>query len=220
MPWKGKGIMDMILSGATGRIQASYHKSKNPAAPSAVVFHDMPALGGHMNEGANYTLFYAFLQMGFNVVRFNFRGVGGTEGEFEGGEAELTDASTVVDWMQERHEEASGFWLAGHGFGAWIAMQMLMRRIEITGYVSAALPQKKYDFSFFNPAPVGGLIIAAGSDASIPEESLKSFAGSINRQKAGRAEFASVRDADHNFRGHLKELFATLTRYIAAHPAP
>ena len=208
--------MDIILSGAGGRIQASYHKSRNPAAPSAVMFHDMPQNGGHMNEGANYTLFYSFLQLGFNVVRFNFRGVGGTEGVFENGEAELTDASTVVDWIQERHEDSSALWLAGHGFGAWIALQMLMRRIEITGYVAAALPQKKYDFSFFNPAPVGGLIIAAGSDAVTPEESLKSFANSINRQRAGRAEFTSIKDTDRNFTGKLKELFTTVSKYVAA----
>ncbi|MDR1476622.1 MAG: alpha/beta hydrolase [Rickettsiales bacterium] len=208
--------MDIILTGAGGRIQASYHRNGNPSAPVAVVFHDNPAMNGHMNEGANYTLFYAFMQMGFNVVRFNFRGVGGTEGQFENGEAELTDASTVVDWIQERHENASGFWLAGHGFGAWIAMQMLMRRIEITGYVSVALPPKKFDFSFFNPAPVDGLIVAAGADDAAPEDSLKSFAASINRQRAGRAEFASVRDANHHFDGRLKELFSIVTKYLGA----
>ena len=72
--------MDIILTGAGGRIQASYHRNGNPAAPVAVVLHDNPAMNGHMNEGANYALFYAFMKMGFNVVRFNFRGVGGARG--------------------------------------------------------------------------------------------------------------------------------------------
>jgi alpha/beta superfamily hydrolase len=69
-----------------------------------------------MNEKVNYTIFYSFLQKGFSVIRFNFRGIGGTEGVFEAGEGELTDASTVVDWIQEQNEEASDFWLVSTSF--------------------------------------------------------------------------------------------------------
>ncbi|MDR2098810.1 MAG: alpha/beta hydrolase [Rickettsiales bacterium] len=206
--------MDMILTGAGGRIQASYHKAKDPGAPIAVVFHDLPSNGGSMNEAAAYTVFYTLLQKGFSVVRFNFRGVGGTEGEFENGEAELTDASTVVDWLQERHEDAVEFWLAGVGFGAWVAMQMLMRRIEITGYVSVLPPQRKYDFSFFSPAPCEGLVVGAGANPVTSDDSLKSFVASINRQRAGRAEFVSIKDANQKFDGRLKELFTAVSAYV------
>ena len=52
--------MDIILSGANGRIQASYYKNPNPKAPIAVVFHDAPSNGGSMNEKVNYTIFYSF----------------------------------------------------------------------------------------------------------------------------------------------------------------
>ena len=167
-----------------------------------------------MNEKVNYTLFYSFLQKGFSVIRFNFAGVGNTEGVFEAGETELTDASTVVDWIQEQNEEATEFWLAGVGFGSWIAMQILMRRIEITGYVAVSPNVKKFDFSFFNPAPCDGIIIGAGNDIVISEDSLKNLVSTINKQKAGKVDFKSIPNANHNYEGKLKNLFELTTGYI------
>jgi alpha/beta superfamily hydrolase len=116
--------------------------------------------------------------------------------------------------MQEQNEDASEFWLAGHGFGAWCAMQLLMRRIEVTGYISILPPIKKHDFSFFNPAPCDGIIVGASANTTTPDEGLRTFSNSINRQKSGKCEFASVRDADYQFNGRLRGLFETLTGYI------
>ena len=206
--------MDITLSGSNGRIQASYYKSANPKAPIAVIFHDLPKNGGHMNEKVNYTLFYAFLQMGFSVIRFNFRGCGNTVGIFEGGESELIDAATVVDWIQEQNEDASSFWLAGVGFGAWVSMQLLMRRMEVTNYIAVSPQPKGYDFTFFSPAPCDGAIIGAQNDSIILEDSLKSLANSINKQHFGQIKYISVPQAPHNYEGKLKELFSTLISYI------
>ena len=206
--------MDITLSGSNGRIQASYYKSSKPNAPIAVVFHDTPKNGGNMNERVNYTLFYAFLQLGFSVIRFNFRGCGNTVGTFEGGEGELIDASTVVDWIQEQNEDASSFWLAGVGFGAWVAMQLLMRRMEVTNYIAVSPQPKGYDFSFFSPAPCDGAIIGAQNDSTITEESLKSLASTVNKQHFGQIQYISVPRAPHNYDGKLKELFTTITSYI------
>ncbi len=209
--------MDIILSGANGRIQASYYKNPNPKAPIAVVFHDIPSNGGNMNEKVNYTLFYSFLQKGFSVIRFNFRGIGGTQGIFEAGEAELTDASTVVDWIQEQNEEASEFWLAGVGFGSWIAMQLLMRRIEVSGYIAVSPSPKKYDFGFFNPAPCEGLIVGAGNDASIPEDALKGLTNFINKQNFAQTTYKSIPAAGKNYEDKLKDLFNIVCAYLDKH---
>lgn len=209
--------MDIILSGANGRIQASYYKNPNPKAPIAVVFHDTPQNGGNMNEKVNYTIFYSFLQKGFSVIRFNFRGIGGTQGVFEAGEAELTDASTVVDWIQEQNEEASEFWLAGTGFGAWVAMQLLMRRIEISGYIAVSPSPKKYDFGFFNPAPCEGLIVGAGNDTFVSGDSLESLVNFINKQNFAQTTYKSIAGAGRNYEKRLKDLFNTICTYLDKH---
>ncbi len=206
--------MDINLIGAGGRIQASYHKSKVAGAPIAVIFHDTPQNGGNMNEQVAYTLFYSFVQKGFNVIRFNFRGIGNTQGVFENGEAELTDASTVVDWIQEQNEESTEFWLAGVGFGAWVAMQILMRRIEITGYVAVSPQLKKYDFSFFNPVPCDGIIIESEADNLVLENAIKSFVNSVNKQKTSKLDCEIVKDANNKYDKKLKDLFTLVTKYI------
>ena len=212
--------MDITLAGSNGRIQANYYKNPNPKAPIAVVFHDIPKNGGNMNEKVNYTIFYAFLQMGFSVIRFNFRSCGNTVGEFEAGEGELVDASTVVDWIQEQNEESTNFWLAGVGFGAWVAMQLLMRRMEVTNYIAVSPQPKGYDFTFFSPAPCDGAIVGAQNDTIITEDSLKNLAHSVNRQHFGQIQYISVPHAPHNYEGKLKELFTTLTSYIAKNLPP
>lgn len=206
--------MDINLTGAGGRIQASYHKSSKQGAPMAVIFHDIPQNGGNMNEQVAYTLFYAFVQKGFNVVRFNFRGIGNTQGVFENGEAELTDASTIVDWIQEQNEESSEFWLAGFGFGAWVAMQILMRRIEITGFIAVSPQLKKYDFSFFNPVPCDGLLIESEAETLMFDDTIKAFVTGVNKQKTAKLDYAVINEANSKYNRKLKDLFLTVSKYL------
>jgi len=83
---------------------------------------------------------YAFYNMGFTVLRFNFRGVGRSQGEYDQGVGELSDAASALDYLQAMNPNAKHCWVAGFSFGAWIGMQLLMRRPEISGFISAAPP--------------------------------------------------------------------------------
>ena len=76
--------------------------------------------------------------MGFTVLRFNFRGVGRSQGEYDQGVGELSDAASALDYLQSMNPNAKHCWVAGFSFGAWIGMQLLMRRPEITGFISVA----------------------------------------------------------------------------------
>ena len=93
-------------------------------------------------------------------MRFNFRGVGRSQGTFDSGAGELSDAAAVLDWMNTLYPNPSFVWVCGISFGAWIGMQLLMRRPEITGFVSIAPPASMYDFAFLAPCPTSGLIRA------------------------------------------------------------
>ncbi|MDR3126494.1 MAG: hypothetical protein LBT92_02580 [Rickettsiales bacterium] len=202
--------MDIILNGAAGRIQAAYHRSDVENAPIAAVFHDYPQNGGNMNEAAAYTLFFAFAQMGYNTIRFNFRGAGGTAGTFDDDDDEnqLSDAATVVDWLQDQNDTARSFWLAGNGFGAYIALQMLMRRMDASGYVAVNAPIRKHDFSFLNPMPCGGLFI--DSSAS---DNAGGFVSGLNRGKKIKAAHRII-ESNTRFDGRLKDLFAAISEYV------
>jgi alpha/beta superfamily hydrolase len=147
---------DMILPGPAGRIEARYQRQKTPGAPMALVLHPHPQFGGTMNNPLVYDLYHMFLRLGCTSVRFNFRGVGRSQGTFDSGAGELSDAAAVLDWMNTLYPNPSFVWVAGISFGAWIGMQLLMRRPEITGFVSIAPPASMYDFAFLAPCPTYG----------------------------------------------------------------
>src|SRR5690606_41060624 len=83
-----------------------------------------------LNNQVVYHLYYTFVERGFSVLRFNFRGVGRSQGFFDNGPGELADAASALDWLQMAKPEAKSCWIAGVSFGTWIAMQLLMRSEE------------------------------------------------------------------------------------------
>jgi alpha/beta superfamily hydrolase len=78
--------------------------------------------------------------MGFSVLRFNFRGVGRSQGRYDGGVGEISDAASALDFLQAVNPNAQSLWVAGYSFGAYVGMQLLMRRPEMGGFVSSRRP--------------------------------------------------------------------------------
>ena len=87
-----------------------------------------------MNDRITQAMYKTFVARGFATLRFNFRGVGRSQGTFDNGIGELSDTASALDWVQSIHPEAQTTWVAGFSFGAWIGMQLLMRRPEIRGF--------------------------------------------------------------------------------------
>ena len=137
---------EVIFTGPAGRIEGRYHPARQKNSPIAIVLHPHPQFGGNMNHQIIYQCYYAFVHRGFSVLRFNFRGVGRSQGAFDHGTGELSDAASALDWAQSINPEARSCWITGFSFGAWIGMQLLMRRPEIEGFISIAPPANLYEF--------------------------------------------------------------------------
>ncbi len=150
---------DVMFTGPEGRLEGRYHQSKEEHAPIALILHPHPQYGGTMNHKVVFSLFHVFVNRGFSVLRFNTRGVGRSQGRFDNGMGELSDAAAALDWLQSMNADAKSCWIAGYSFGAWIGMQLLMRRPEIDCFVSVSPPANSYDFAFLAPCPSSGLIV-------------------------------------------------------------
>ena len=87
---------EVIFTGPAGRIEGRYHPAGAKHAPIAIVLHPHPQFGGSMNHQIVYQLYYAFVHRGFSVLRFNFRGVGRSQGTFDHGVGELSDAASAL----------------------------------------------------------------------------------------------------------------------------
>ena len=88
---------EVIFPGPEGRLEGRYHPQKTKDAPIAIILHPHPQFGGTMNNRVVYNLHYAFHNMGFNVLRFNFRGVGRSQGEYDQGIGELSAAASALE---------------------------------------------------------------------------------------------------------------------------
>ena len=115
---------EIIFTGPAGRLEGRYHPARQKNAPIAIVLHPHPQFGGTMNHQIIYQMYYQFVHRGFSVLRFNFRGVGRSQGSFDHGSGELSDSASALDWAQSINPEARSCWIAGFSFGAWIGMQL------------------------------------------------------------------------------------------------
>ena len=206
-----KDVMpELVLTGAAGRIEAQYSPRKEETAPIALILHPHPKAGGHMNNPVSVQLFHLFMKRGFSVMRFNFRGVGRSQGEFDAGIGELADAATALDWLQSTNPTASQCWVAGYSFGAWIGMQLLMRRPEIDCFISVAPPANSYDFAFLAPCPASGLIISGTKDQVVPEPDVQKLVDRLTAQKGIKITYEKIDGANHFFDKHESEVVQTV----------
>jgi alpha/beta superfamily hydrolase len=192
---------EVIISGPAGRIEGRYHHQAAAETPIALILHPHPQHGGTMNNPIVYQLYYAFVRRGFSVLRFNFRSVGRSQGLFDDGPGELSDAATALDWLQIYNPDARSCWIAGVSFGAWISMQLLMRRPEVEGFISVAPPANLYDFSFLAPCPSSGLIVNGDADRVAPPETGKSLVDKLKSQRGITITHQIVAGANHFFEG-------------------
>jgi hypothetical protein len=196
---------ELIINGPVGRLEARYHHEPDPRSPIALILHPHPQFGGTMNNPVIHQLYYMFHDRGFSTLRFNFRGVGRSQGYFDNGPGELADAASALDWLQLVKPDAKACWIVGFSFGTWIAMQLLMRRPEIDAFVCVAPPANIYDFTFLAPCPASGLMINGEKDRVVPSASVAELAAKTKTQKGIKIQHSIVPGANHFFVGESKE---------------
>ena len=207
-------MAEVIFNGPDGRLEGRYHQSKKPNAPIAIVLHPHPLHGGNMNNRVVFIMFNNFVERGFSVLRFNFRGVGRSQGTFDNGVGELSDAAYAFDWMQQFNSNSPFCWIGGYSFGALISMQLMMRRPEIEGFVSISPPAGTEDFSFLAPCPSSGLIIHGDKDSHIPLDAVKKLAQKLDGQKNISVNLSVVKGADHFYKDNMDNLSKEVASYL------
>ena len=205
---------EVIFPGPEGRLEVRYHPQKERDAPIAIVLHPHPQFGGTMNNRVVYNLHYAFHNMGFNVLRFNFRGVGRSQGEYDQGVGELSDAASALDYLQSMNNNSKHCWVAGFSFGAWIGMQLLMRRPEITGFVSVSPPANMYDFSFLAPCPASGIFVQGAADTVVQPSAVQKLVDKLRTQRHITIHHDEIPRANHFFENEMEDMMASVDNYL------
>lgn len=206
---------EVIIQGQAGRLEAKYSPAAAPDAPIALILHPDPRHGGTMNNKICYSMYHAFVRQGFATLRFNYRGVGKSQGTWGEVEGELADASNALQWLQSYNPNASEIWVGGFSFGAYLAMQLLMRRPEIDTWMCVAPPANMYDFNFLAPCPSSGLIIQGDKDNIVPQPAVDKLVAKLNMQKDISIDYRVLSGAGHFFGDHMPMLEGHIDDYLA-----
>lgn len=205
---------DVTFQGPAGRLEGKFFSQPDPTAPIVLVMHPHPLHGGSMNNKVAYRTYESFVRCGFTAMRFNFRGVGASEGSYDNGVGELSDAAAALDWLHSQHPNAREIWIAGFSFGAWITMQLLMRRPDVKRFLAISPPAGNYDFSFFSPCPTSGLIMVGTNDEITPADDIETMLKHTTRQKGVKIHMSKIQHADHFYTQQQEELAKVVTSYV------
>ena len=205
---------EIFIPGPSGRLQAKYFKSKQQGAPVALVLQPHPQYGGTLNNRIVYETFNCFYKNKFSVIRINFRGVEKSDGVFDDGQGELSDAAAALDWIEKENPGYNQCWVSGFSFGALICMQLIMRRPEVNKFISISPQPNVYDFTFLAPCPISGLMIYGKNDELVQIDSILSLKKKLSMQKNINVKFDLISNANHFYKGKEKELANSVEGYI------
>ena len=207
-------IVEVFIPGPSGRLEAKYYKNEKPKSPIAIVLQPHPQYGGSMNNKIIIEIFNSFVKNGFSVLRLNFRGVGKSEGTFDNGQGELSDAAAALDWIERENQDFSQCWVSGFSFGTLICMQLIMRRPEVTKFLCVAPQPNVYDYTFLAPCPISGKIISGEKDELVSKESMNDMKSRLKSQKGIEVNFSEIKNSNHFFKGKEEDLEKVINQYI------
>ena len=205
---------EIFIPSPSGRIQAKYFKSEQQGSPIALVLHPHPQYGGTMNNRIVYETYNCFYKNKFSVIRINFRGVEKSDGVFDNGQGELSDAAAALDWIEKENPEFSQCWVSGFSFGALICMQLIMRRPEVNKFIAISPQPNLYDFTFLSPCPISGLVLYGKNDELVEVSSILNLKKRLSNQRNIEVKFNPITNANHFYKGKEKELSNSIEQYI------
>ena len=156
----------LAIAGPAGRIEAALDLPEPDAVPQpvlAIVCHPLPTEGGSMHNKVVTMTARALRESGITTLRFNFRGVGQSEGVFDDGQGELDDLRAVAAWARAEHPDKA-LWLAGFSFGAWVSLRAAVE-LGAAALVSIAPPVgRSWSFDDITIPTIPWLLIQGEAD--------------------------------------------------------
>lgn len=209
-------MVDIIIAGESGKLHAVYNKSAVESAPLAVILSGNPRQKYHMNDRVSYGMFRAFMDAGFSVLRFNYRGVNDSEGAIGTTADNMLDIATVIDWIQNHNEDSDKIWLAGHQLGAWYVLQAMMRRPEVSGFALVSPGPSVSDFAFLSPRPNRGLLLQGAAESEESKLFSIHLTQILKKQAQIDLETIRVKNADEHYSqpADLRQMYSDLKAYV------
>lgn len=204
----------VAIAGPQGKLEALL---RTPASPRnglvAIVCHPHPLHGGTMDNKVVSTLVRAFDEVDIPSVRFNFRGVGASEGSYADGVGEVEDLQAVADWVRDQFAGCK-LVLAGFSFGSGVVSNGCQSLADVVQGIFVAPPVGRYNFAEASSYPCPVTVVMGDKDELVSPEDVYQWSDSLSPP----ATVISLPDASHFFHGQLvifrEQLVASLKQTL------
>lgn len=189
----------LLINGPGGQLELKVScPQATEAIPYAVICHPHPLYGGTMDNKVVYTLAKTLNALGVGVIRFNFRGVGKSTGEYADGDGETQDLQTVTAWLHTEYAPRQ-LWLAGYSFGGYIALraQQLLKAERLI-LIAPAVER----FADMPKVTIPTLVIQGSRDEVLSVDTVTAWV----QEQVPYCQLVEIAQADHFFHGQLTEL--------------
>jgi len=174
-----------------------------------VVTHPHSLYGGTMYNQVVETLVEVYQDKGFSTLRFNFRGVEGSEGSYDEGKGEQEDVRSALKYVYERGKRDVD--LTGYSFGAWVNAKINDSHSLCNRIVMISPPVAFLDFTFLSYNPKIRFVVVGGKDNIAPADKITNVINTWNP----KAHFEVIEGADHFYTGKIDSLKSILSRFIS-----
>lgn len=197
-----QGSASTFIKGLVGNIEAliTQPESVSDTSPIVVISHPHPLYGGSMTNKVVYILAKSFSELGAITLRFNFRGVGKSEGKYNEGIGEAEDLQAIVAELRQWRPQAP-IWLAGFSFGAYVTTRA-QAMIQPEKLLLVAPPVSMYAFNELEEIKIPWIVIQGGQDEVIDAVAVKSWAS----ERANEPQLIWMEEAGHFFHGKLNDV--------------
>jgi alpha/beta superfamily hydrolase len=197
-------LKNFFIAGPAGNLEGIAHVPDDSPLAIAVVAHPLPTMGGTMENKVAVTLARTFAELGCVTLRFNFRGVGASEGEFTGGDGEEQDMIAVVRYAREQFGEELPLILAGFSFGGYVAARTA-QQVHPQHLVLAAPAVGRFVMPVVAPDT---LVIHGEYDNVVP------LADALDWARPLHLPIIVLPQAEHFFHGRLTQLRDIVKRHF------
>jgi hypothetical protein len=205
-------IRSLFLPGPAGRLEALLNAGTPDPAYVGLIAHPHPLFGGTMHNKVVYHAMKALSGFGFPVLRFNFRGVGGSQGQHDNGRGEVDDVQVALEWLSKEFGKPIIF--TGFSFGAAVGLRAACPDSRVAALISLGTPVaaegRAYSYEFLRECSKPKLFVSGESDQFAPPRALEEMV----RMLPEPARLVLIPQADHFFTGHLDAMRGILKAWI------
>lgn len=206
----------LLLPGPAGALEVAVDLPDPSVARAgiAVFCHPLPIQGGTMHNKVVTMASRSLVELGIPTVRFNFRGVGASEGEFDDGRGETLDLLAVVNWAMRSHPGAA-LWLGGFSFGSYVALRG-SRDLPLQQMISVAPPVGRWDFEQLSPPPCPWLVIQGEDDDVVDPQAVYDYVDALPE----RPTLVRMPETGHFFHRRMMDLRGAIKNGVRANLPP